>query len=111
MSTEDINNSGLESATEPKLVQEEQDLPVSSPTQDGRQLHGFKWVLAISSVLTSTFLFGLDTTIVADIQPAIVGEFDSLDRLPWISVAFLLLSASTTLFWLVSSSSRYEMTC
>lgn len=105
MSTEDTNanNSGGDLATEPKLTQDEQDLPpTSSPTQEGRQLHGFKWVLVISSVLTSTFLFGLDTTIVADIQPAIVGEFNSLDRLPWISVAFLLLSASTTLFWFVS---------
>ncbi|TVY53190.1 Efflux pump DEP3 [Lachnellula cervina] len=62
----------------------------------GRQLHGFKWALVISSALTFTFLFGLDTTIVADIQPAIVSDFNSIDKLPWISVAFLLLSASTT---------------
>jgi hypothetical protein len=73
--------------------------PSSDHASAGRQLHGLKWALLISSILTSTFLFGLDTTIVADVQPAIVKEFDSIDRLPWISVAFLLLSASTTLFW------------
>ncbi|KAI9645412.1 hypothetical protein NHQ30_006151 [Ciborinia camelliae] len=84
----------IEQAIEPPKLE-----ALASQDPPGRQLHGLKWALVISSVLTSTFLFGLDTTIVADVQPAIVTEFNSIDRLPWISVAFLLLSASTTLFW------------
>ncbi|TVY33310.1 Efflux pump [Lachnellula subtilissima] len=96
-----------EGITEPlpqPLPKPEEELQISHAEDGGgsgggRQIHGFKWVLVISSVLTSTFLFGLDTTIVADIQPAIISEFNAIKKLPWISVAFLLLSASTTLFW------------
>ena len=67
----------------------------------GRQLHGITWIVLVGSILTSTFLFGLDNTIVADVQPAIVSRFGSLDRLAWLSVAFLAGAASTTLFWSV----------
>lgn len=71
----------------------------------GRQLRGISWILVVSSILTSTFLFGLDNTIVADVQPAIVSQFGSVDRLAWLSVAFLVGAASTTLFWSVKIAS------
>jgi hypothetical protein len=45
------------------------------------------------------FLFALDQTIVADVQPNIIAQFGSIDKLPWLSVAFLLATASTNLFW------------
>ena len=64
-----------------------------------RQLRGIPWILVVLSILTSTFLFGLDNTIVADVQPAIVSQFGSVDKLAWLSVAFLFSAASTTLFW------------
>lgn len=81
----------------------EQQEAGNEPT--GRQLRGVRWVLIVLSILTSTFLFGLDNTITADVQPAIVGHFGSVDRLAWISVAFLVGAASTTLFWLVKADS------
>ena len=71
----------------------------AAPT--GRQIHGLSWALVVGSILTSTFLFGLDNTIVADVQPAIVGKFNSISRLPWLSIAFMIGAASTTLFWSV----------
>ena len=60
---------------------------------------GFPWFLIVISILTSTFLFGLDNTVVADVQPAIIERFNSIDRLSWISVAFMLGAAATNLFW------------
>ena len=75
---------------------------VDEPAQEEpaqRQLHGFSWFLVVIATLSSCFLFGLDNTVAADIQPAVVQAFGSIDRLPWISVTFLLASASTTLFW------------
>lgn len=60
---------------------------------------GWKWVLVISSILSSTYLFALDNSIVADIQPAIVEQFQSVEKLPWLSVAFSLGAASTCLVW------------
>lgn len=70
-------------------------------TVSPRKVHGFKWFLAVVSVMTSTFLFALDNTIVADVQPAIVKTFGQVDKLPWLSVAFLVSAIGTNLFWSV----------
>ena len=64
-----------------------------------RDIHGIKWTLAVISILISTFLFALDNTIVADVQPAIVERFGQVDKLPWLSVAFLVTAAGTNLVW------------
>ena len=74
----------------------EQNRDTATP---GRQLRGVSWILVVFSILTSTFLFGLDNTITADVQPAVVRQFQSVDRLAWLSVAFMVGAASTTLFW------------
>ena len=64
-----------------------------------RDVHGIVWALVVVSILSSTFLFALDNTIVADVQPAIVERFGSISKLPWLSVAFLVAAASTNLIW------------
>lgn len=64
-----------------------------------RNIHGIKWALAVISILISTFLFALDNTIVADVQPAIVERFGQVDKLPWLSVAFLVAASGTNLVW------------
>ena len=53
------------------------------------------------SVISCVFLFALDNTIVADVQPAIIKEFGNLQLLPWVSVAFLIGATSTLLAWYV----------
>ena len=67
--------------------------------QPSRNLKGILWLLIVFSILAFTFLFSLDNTIVADVQPSIVRQFDSTGKLPWLSVAFLLGATSSTLFW------------
>ncbi|KAI6284783.1 hypothetical protein MCOR27_002545 [Pyricularia oryzae] len=64
-----------------------------------RQMHGFKWFLAIVGLLASLLLYALDTTIVATIQPAIVTDFGRVDLVPWLAAAFALASAASTLPW------------
>ncbi|KAG9232670.1 putative HC-toxin efflux carrier [Amylocarpus encephaloides] len=64
-----------------------------------RDIHGIKWALTVGAILSSTFLFALDNTIVAVIQPVIVLHFDSIGKLTWLSVAFLIGAASTNLIW------------
>lgn len=51
---------------------------------------GIKWFLVIFSILVGLFLFALDNTIVADIQPAIVEEFNSVDKIAWLASGFFL---------------------
>lgn len=74
-----------------------------------RDVHGIAWVLVVVSILSSTFLFALDNTIVADVQPAIVERFDSITKLPWLSVAFLVAAAGTNLIWYVLRKYRHEV--
>ena len=59
-----------------------------------RTIHGWKWALAMTAILSTTFLFALDNTIVADIQPAIVNQFNDVVRLPWFGVGFGLGSTA-----------------
>ncbi|KAI9806472.1 MAG: hypothetical protein M1833_003659 [Piccolia ochrophora] len=73
--------------------------PASTPEEPPRTLKGPLWVLAVVSILSSTFLFSLDNTIVADVQPRIIEQFGEIDKLPWLSVAFLLGALSTNLIW------------
>lgn len=50
-------------------------------------------------ILSSIFLYALDNTVVADIQPVIVEEFDSIAKLSWLSNAFLLTATATNMVW------------
>ncbi|KAH7418691.1 major facilitator superfamily domain-containing protein [Cadophora sp. MPI-SDFR-AT-0126] len=64
-----------------------------------RDITGWKWAVVVLSILSSTFLFALDNTIVADIQPVIVLHFNDVKNLTWLSVAFLIGAAATNLVW------------
>jgi hypothetical protein len=49
----------------------------------------------MTSFLIGLFLFSLDNTIVADIQPAIVDNFQAVDKISWLPAGFLLAAAGT----------------
>ncbi|QIW98976.1 hypothetical protein AMS68_004494 [Peltaster fructicola] len=66
------------------------DEAIEASTASPRQIHGLKWFLVVLATLTSTLIYALDNTIVADIVPAIVNDFNSSDQLPWLSVGFVL---------------------
>ena len=59
-----------------------------------RTIHGWKWAVAMFTILSTTFLFALDNTIVADIQPSIINQFNDVERLPWFGVGFGLGSTA-----------------
>ncbi|KAJ5369522.1 Major facilitator superfamily domain general substrate transporter [Penicillium cosmopolitanum] len=73
--------------------------PEESHQQERREIGGWKWAVVVLAIYSSQFLFALDQTIVANVQPAIVGQFKSVDRLSWLSVAFLIGAAGTNLVW------------
>lgn len=78
------------------LEKAEPQTPTEAPP---RTVSGVKWALVVFSILSSTFLFALDNTVVADVQPAIISTFGEIEKLSWLSVAFLLAVASTNLAW------------
>ena len=64
-----------------------------------RDIHGVQWILVVISLISVTFLWGLDGTIVADIQATFVRQFHSIEKLAYNSVAFFLGAAATVLSW------------
>ena len=77
---------------------------VSEPEKPPRDVSGIAWTLVVLGILSSTFLFALDNTIVADVQPAIIARFNSISKLPWLAIAFLLGAAGTNLVWYYHSA-------
>ncbi|KAH8585515.1 major facilitator superfamily domain-containing protein [Bisporella sp. PMI_857] len=57
------------------------------------------WIIIVTTILSSTFLFSLDNTIIADIQPKIIEKFGEVGKLSWLGVAFVLASSSTLITW------------
>ncbi|KAJ6125639.1 hypothetical protein N7471_012956 [Penicillium samsonianum] len=87
-STEDSNNEVSEA-----------ELAITEPEAPPRDINGWKWYLTLVSILASTFLYALDATVVADLQPVIVQELGGIEKIPWLSVAFLLSATATNLVW------------
>jgi MFS family permease len=55
-----------------------------------RSIRGFRWTLVCIAIFSANILYGLDTTIVADIQGAVSGTFDNVTQLGWLGVGFTL---------------------
>lgn len=58
-----------------------------------RTVHGLRWFLICFAIFSANMLYGLDTTIVADIQGAVSETFDNVTQLGWLGVGFTLGSA------------------
>ncbi|KAK4446595.1 efflux pump roqT [Podospora aff. communis PSN243] len=71
---------------------------LQSSTETGaRSIHGFKWVLICVSIFLTAFLYGLDTTIAADVQGPVVEAFGQIEKLSWIGSGFPLGSIAVLL--------------
>ena len=57
----------------------------------------FRWVVICISLFISIFIYGLDTTIAADVQGAVVESFGHVEQLAWIGAGFPLGSVSVIL--------------
>ena len=62
--------------------------PEASPPP--RNMGTLRWILICSSLNLATLLYGLDTTIVADVQVPIIERFGQLEKLTWIGAGFPL---------------------
>ncbi|KAJ4341110.1 hypothetical protein N0V95_007330 [Ascochyta clinopodiicola] len=104
-----VAEDGISTRQTDDAVPREQVTEKAVNTKSPRPVHGAKkryhltgssqWFLVVVSLLASFLLYALDTTIVATIQPAIVTTFGHVDLVPWLSVAFALASAASTLTW------------
>jgi MFS family permease len=87
-------------SSNPDLVSSAEKAAPTDPSQDPntvRPIHGWKWIVAMLALYSTAFLYGLDTTIAADIQPDIVKAFGQIQKLGWIGTGFPLGSVATIL--------------
>jgi MFS family permease len=65
--------------------------------EPARKYTGFRWFLVCFALYSAAFLYGLDNTIVADIQAAAVETFGEVEKLGWLGIGFPLGSVATIL--------------
>lgn len=86
---------------------EERDAEKSSqePPQEGalvepgpsRTIRGFRWLIVCISLYSTCFLYGLDTTIAADVQGPVIKVFGHASQIAWIGAGFPLGSVCVIL--------------
>jgi MFS family permease len=82
-----------------KAAQELTQTPLEPAPKETRSIRGIRWLLIVLAIQLSSLIYSLDNSVVADIQPKIVNTFGQVDKLPWLSVAYALGGAATTLCW------------
>lgn len=95
------NEDAIPSARTSEIGVDEADEKGAQPAAEKppRDIFGVKWVLVVISVEIAAFLFALDNTVVADVQPAIVLAFNDVGKLPWMNGGFFMAAAATNLVW------------
>jgi MFS family permease len=68
-----------------------------TPEVKGGQIHGLRWLAICVALYSSCFLYGLDTTIVADVQGPIIERFGHVEQLAWVGAGFPLGSVCAVL--------------
>lgn len=78
-------------SSETPSMTEELQLPTSNDeTESKRQVTGFRWLLVCIAIFSGNILYGLDTTIAADIQASVSSTFGNVTQLGWLGVGFTL---------------------
>ncbi|KAF7853843.1 uncharacterized protein EAF02_011833 [Botrytis sinoallii] len=95
------NQTGISSemASISEMDQEKAQVKQTEDAPPVREITGWRWALVVAAILSSSFLFALDNTIVAVVQADIVVTFNDVSKLSWLSVGFLIGAASTNLVW------------
>ncbi|KAF3941837.1 hypothetical protein ABW19_dt0210279 [Dactylella cylindrospora] len=70
---------------------------IETDPEQVRSIHGIKWFMVIAAIFSTAFLYGLDNTIVADIQPQVIETYGDITKLTWLGSGFPLGSIATLL--------------
>ncbi|OKL60926.1 hypothetical protein UA08_03626 [Talaromyces atroroseus] len=69
----------------------DEPIPITAgDAENGERIRDPRWLLICIAVFSANLLYGLDNTVVADIQAAIAGTFDEYSQLGWLGVGFTL---------------------
>ncbi|KAL9112376.1 MAG: hypothetical protein Q9187_007769 [Circinaria calcarea] len=70
--------------------EEKQLSTIHAEAEPRREVTGFRWFLVCVAIFSSNVLYGLDTTIAADIQASVSETFGNVTQLGWLGVGFTL---------------------
>lgn len=86
-------------SNEPELDKRElpQDGCIEESETKEREIRGINWIVICVSLYITCFLYGLDTTIAADVQGPVIGAFGHVDQFSWIGAGFPLGSVCVIL--------------
>ncbi|PLN79769.1 major facilitator superfamily transporter [Aspergillus taichungensis] len=74
-----------------------QDGHTEEPETKERKIRGINWIVICASLYITCFLYGLDTTIAADVQAPVIDAFGHVDQFSWIGAGFPLGSVCVIL--------------
>lgn len=80
-----------------KAEHEEMRLDDPRPAVKDRQIRGIRWLVICVALYASCILYGLDTTIVADVQGSVIERFGHVEQLVWVGAGFPLGSVCVVL--------------
>ncbi|KAL5044237.1 hypothetical protein BDW71DRAFT_209450 [Aspergillus fruticulosus] len=93
-----LEDSATSSPTSEPDAEKSSRLARTEKTDDARKVTGLRWFLICAALYLSALMYGLDTTIAADIQGAVIETFPSdVSQLAWIGAGFPLGSVAVIL--------------
>jgi MFS family permease len=82
----------------PQTTKEDTGPESSTPSvEKGRELRGFRWFIVCASLYMTCALYGLDTTIAADVQGPVIAALGHIEQLAWVGAGFPLGSVCVIL--------------
>lgn len=94
----DVRNGEKEQQNEDGLnAQGDSSMSTEPEGAKSRTIRGVRWFIVCSSLNIACFLYGLDTTIAADVQGPVTKEFGQVEKLSWIGAGFPLGSVCVIL--------------
>jgi hypothetical protein len=93
-STSPAHSSGNTTDIEKSSDNIEEAAAAAAEEEDPHPATGVKWWLLLIAIYSTTFLYGLDNTIVADVQGSVVERFGQVEKLSWIGTGFPLGSVA-----------------
>lgn len=86
----DIGSAGDGSPETGSTAEEKQLSTINAEAEPRREVTGFRWFLVCVAIFSANVLYGLDTTIAADIQASVSETFGNVTQLGWLGVGFTL---------------------
>lgn len=99
-STHELDSRDKESAQQDPASDNVQTTPEPQAADAGiagREVVGIRWVLVCLGLYATALMYGLDTTIAADIQAAVTETFEEVSQIAWIGAGFPLGSVGVLL--------------